>query len=242
MQESIALTWSTLTARLKNLRAGAAYAGLLLLAVILSALILRSGWSWAGLPVLMLLGYAFFRRDSALVYRWEDAVLARWGASDLCMGILIQTFRDHPGPLKATLKGMIASLPPNPDFLTPPSDAIKAERALFYARSGMQRARLARAATLNIGLASLPICAWLGFRQDARLLPLGLVPLALVPPVRALILARESRRLRAHRAALNPWNPAAIPDLLPRLKALEDAGLPSKTRETWIKTITEASA
>jgi hypothetical protein len=242
MQDSIALTWSTLTARLKNLRAGAACAGLLVLALILSALFLRSGWVLAGLPALMLLGYAFFRRDAALIYRWEDAVLARWGASDLCMGILVQTFRDHPGPLKATLQGMIASLPPNPDFLTPSPDAIKAERALFYARSGMQRARLARAATLNIALASLPVCAWLCHRHDARLLPLGLVPLVLVPPVRALILAREMKRLRARCAALAPWNPAAVPDLLPRLQAVDSTGMPSKAREAWNKTIMAASA
>jgi hypothetical protein len=242
MQESIALTWSTLTARLKNLRAGAACAGLVVLALILSAIIFRSGWVLAGLPALMLLGYAFFRRDAALVNRWEDAVLARWGASDLCMGILVQTFRDHPGPLKATLKGMIASLPANPDFLTPPPAGIKAERVLFYARSGMQRARLGRAAALNIALASIPLCAWLCHRHDARLLPLGLVPLILVPPVRALILARETKRLRARRAALAPWDPALVPDLLPRLKGLETTGLPSKTVESWLKTIMAAPA
>lgn len=237
MQESIALTWSTLTARLKNLRAGAACAGLGLVALILCALIFRSGWAWAGLPALMLLGYAFFRRDFNLVYRWEDSILSRWGASDLCMGILIQTFRDHPGPLKATLKGMIAHLPPNPDFLLPPLDAIKAERALFYARAGMERTRMGRAAILNVALASIPFCAWLAIRRDIRLSALALIPLALVPVLRALLLARETGRLRARREALAPWDPAAVPDLLPRLEALDGTGLPRRARETWVKTV-----
>jgi len=239
MQESIALTWSTLTARLKNLRAGAACAGLGLLALLISALGFRSGWTLAGLPALMLLGYLFFRRDFSLVYRWEDAVLARWGASDLCMGILVQTFRDHPGPLKATLKGMIAHLPANPDFLTPPLDAIKAERALFYARSGMQRARLARAAAFNFALSLLPLCAWIAFRHDPRLWPLAFILLGLIPPLRALILRREANRLRARCEALDPWNPSAVPDLLARLKALDGAGLPPGTREAWAKTVTD---
>lgn len=239
MQESIALTWSTLTARLKNLRMGALCAWLGLIAMFLYAYYSESGWAWAGLPALVFLGYAFFRRDSELVYRWEEAVLARWGASDLCMGILVQTFRDHPGPLKATLKGMIAHLPPNPDFLTPPPDAIKAERALFYARSGMQRARMARSAALNIALASLPLGAWICFRQNPRLLPLALLPLGLVPPLRVLILAHEQRRLRRQCQALSPWNPAAVADLVPRLEALDATGLPRRAREAWLKTVAD---
>jgi hypothetical protein len=209
--------------------------------LILCALLFRSGWALAGLPALMLLGYAFFRRDFGLVYRWEDAVLARWGASDLCMGILVQTFRDHPGPLKATLKGMIAHLPANPDFLTPPPDAIKAERAIFYARSGMQRARLDRAAALNFVLASLPFCAWIAFRHDPRLWPSAFILLGLIPPLRVLILKREAKRLRARRAALDPWNPAGVPELIPRLMALDGAALPSGTREAWAKTVTQGS-
>jgi hypothetical protein len=240
MQESIALTWTTLTARLKNLRAGAACAGLAVLALLICGVWSRSGWTLAGLPALMLLGYAFFRRDSRLIYRWEDSVLARWGASDLCMGILVQTFRDHPGPLKATLKGMIAHLPPNPDYLTPPSDAIKAERALFFARSGIQQARLARAAALNTALATLPLSAWLGLRHEYRLAALALLPLALALPLRSLLLARASARLRARRAALSPWNPASVPDLIPRLKALDWEGLPATARENWEKTLARA--
>jgi hypothetical protein len=237
MQESIALTWSTLTARLKNLRAGAVCAGLGLLALLISAFVFRSGWTLAGLPALMLLGYAFFRRDARLVYRWEDAVLARWGASDLSMGILVQTFRDHPGPLKATLKGMIEHLPPNPDYMTPPPDAIKAERALFYARSAIHHARMARAAALNAAVALVPWGAWIGYRQDPRLLPLALLPLALVLPLRKLILVRETARLRARCAGLGPWDPSAVPDLLPRLEALEGEGLPEATRNVWIRTV-----
>jgi hypothetical protein len=240
MQESIALTWFTLTARLKNLRTGAACAGFGLVALILCALFLRSGWTLAGLPALMLMGYGFFRRDSHLVYQWEDAILARWGASDLCMGILVQTFRDHPGPLKATLKGMIAHLPPNTDYLTPPFDAIKAERALFYTRTEMQNARMARTAILNIALSSLPLCAWICFSLDPRLLPLALIPLGLVPPLRSLMLAWETKRLRARCGALAPWNPRTVPDLIPRLEALEGTGLAPGTRETWVKTVAEA--
>ncbi len=241
MQESIALTWSTLNARLKNLRAGAACAGLGLLALLVSALWFRSGWTLGGLPALMLLGYVFFRRDFGLVYRWENAVLARWGASDLCMGILVQTFRDHPGPLKATLKGMIAHLPANPDFLTPPPDAVKAERAIFYARSGMQRARLDRAAALNFVLASLPICAWIAFRHDPRLWPSAFILPGLIPPLRALILRREANLFRTRCEAMDPWNPAAAPEWIPRLKALDGTGLPPGTREAWVKTVTDGN-
>jgi hypothetical protein len=240
MQESIALTWSTLNARMKNIRAGAACAALAVLASLLSAIFIRSGWCLAGLPVLMLVGYAFSRRDLGLVYRWENAILESWDTTDLCMGILVRTFRDYPGPLSGTMKAMVAQLPPNPDFLKPASDAIKAERALFYARSGMQQARMTRAALLHIALSSLPLCAWICFRHDPRLLPLALIPLGLVPPLRSLILARETKRLRARCETLAPWNPKTVPDLIPRLEALEAAGLPRGTREAWAKAVAEA--
>jgi hypothetical protein len=97
---------------------------------------------------------------------------------------------------------MIAHLPPNTDYLTPPPDAIKAERARFYARSGEQDTRMARAAILNIAISMLPFCAWICFRLDPRLLPLALIPLILVPPLRSLALTREAKWLRARCEAL----------------------------------------
>jgi len=224
VQEAIALTWSTLTARLKNLRAGAACAGACLLFLILAAAIWRSGWVLAGLPALMILGFAFFRRDADLLFRWEDRILAAWGASDLCMGILAQTFREHPGPLKATLKGMIANLPPNPDYLTPPPDVLKAERALFWARSTAQRIRLERAAALNLALSSVPWLAWMCVRQDARLLPLAAIPLALVLPARAVLASLGRSRLRARLKSLEPWDRSKAGDLEARWRALDGSG------------------
>jgi hypothetical protein len=148
------------------------------------------------------------------------------------MGILAQTFREHPGPLKATLKGMIASLPPNPDYLTPPPDRIKAERYLFWVLSASQRMRLERAAVLNLALSSIPWLAWVCARRDARLLPLALVPVALVPPVRALLAGLERRRLRARVTALEPWDRTKSGDLRERLRALDWSGAPASWRNS----------
>jgi hypothetical protein len=185
----------------------------------------------------MIIGFAFFRRDAALVFRWEDRVLSLWGASDLCMGILVQTLRNHPGPLKATLKGMISHLPPNPDYLTPPMEAIQAERCVFRFRSALQRLRLARAAVLNVSLACIPWLAWACAREDMRRLPLALGPLLLVFPAWKLLSWIEGRRLANRLAGLAPRTPGARAEIAARLRALADCGLPGNVREKWIASI-----
>lgn len=236
MQEAIALTWSTLTARLKNLRAGAVCAGLGLFLLIIAALWLRSGRVLAGLPLLMLVGIAFFHRDAYLVYRWGDRILASWGASDLCMGILVKTFRDHPGPLKATLKGMIGQLPANPDFLLPPPAAIRAERILFWAQASLHRLRFERSAALNLAVSAIPVLAWEAFRRDSRLLPAALAPLALVPPARALLARMELARLRARLRALGK-EAGEAEDLPSRLEALDGGRLPAGLKAAWLRAV-----
>lgn len=233
MQESIALTWSTLNARLKNLRAGAATAGCLLAALLALAMFLRSGWLWAGAPLLALVGYGFFLRDQNLLFAWEDKVLALWGNSDLSMGILVQTLAGHPGPLQATLKSMIAHLPPNPGYINPPAEAIRAERRLFWTRCALQEIRLHRAGLLNVAGAGLPLALWFGYREGWAWLPVSLAPVALAMVARAW----------AARAGLRRWERrnAALPDDKPheagfteRMEGLDWSGIPEsvKTRMT----------
>ncbi len=247
MQESIAETWATLTARLKNLRLGAALAGLGAALLLFAALWWRSGWLWWGVPALVALAYGFFRRDAALLFRWEDGLYARWGVSDFCMGIFLETFEKNPGPLKATLRSMIADLPPNPDYLTPPPEEIRRHRALYWHRFAVEQLRLRRGFALSLAASCVPGCAWTLSRQDIRLIAFGLLPLVLIPPLRKLAGYRVRRnlgqRLTAHFATLP--SPAADrpvgrdPEFLRRLREAPRTGLPGKEVERLERVFTD---
>lgn len=226
MQESIAITWSTLTARLKNLRAGAAAAGLALALLIVLGLWLRTGWVWAGLPVLAAIGYAAFARDQRLVFSWEDRVLALWGTSDLCMGILVQTLSNHPTPLNNTLKSMIAFLPENEDYLPPAPGVAESQRLRFWTRAMLAEARLHRAAALNLALACLPFLLWFCARQGPAWLALAGLPLVVIPPSRRLALALARRRWDRRRAAIASWQPASSEESGTYLDGLDWSRLP----------------
>lgn len=239
MQESIALTWSTMTARLKNLRAGAAAAGIALALILALAAVFRSGWVWAGLPLLAAIGYAAFWRDQRLVFAWEDRVLALWGTSDLCMGILVQTLATHPSPLSNTLKSMIAHLPENKDFLPPKAGDAEALRSLFWVRTFLTEARLHRAAALNLACAALPWLFWICFREGSVWIPLSAIPLALLPLARIAALAEARRRWDLRRAALAGWKPASVEDFRARLDALDWSGLPAGLKPAIATAITE---
>lgn len=230
MRESIALTWATLNARLRNLRAGAIVASSFLVLAIIAALWLRSGWVWSALPMLAALGAGFFWRDQRLVYRWEDSVLAAWGGTDLCMGILVKTMAEYPGALKKTLKAMVAHLPENKDYLIPHPDSIKAERCLFWIRTCLDEMRLLRAATLNLALASLPLILWLCLRRGPEWLPLAALPLAAIPIARWAILAAGLRRWSLRTRAIAPWKPVSAAEFTVRMEALDWSRLPARLK------------
>lgn len=226
MDEAVALTWSTLTARLKNMRAGAICAGSGLATLIVAALVFRSGRLWCGLPLLAGVGWFFFLRDHKLVFAWEDRVLELWAQEKVVMGIFSSTFANNPSPLKRTLQAMVAHMPPDTDFLPPAPEVASAGRCLFWTRAMLQEARLHRGAALNLLLASLPLSIWAGVSPEGAWMAAALLPLALILPARQALLALSLRRWSIRKSALGPWRPEDPAAFSARLDGLDWAGMP----------------
>jgi hypothetical protein len=230
MQESLALTWKTLEARLRNFRFGSASALAALLALAALAIGLRSPWVTLGLPVPILLGAVFLERDRRLLFAWEDRVLALWGASDLSMGVLARTLADFPHPLKQSLRAMAEGLPENGDYRIPDPAGLAAQRCLFWTRSLLEEMRLLRAAVWGLALACLPFSLW-WFSVNVRYGWLfGLAPLAAVPLGHAIGFRRARQAWRLRRAGL-PSSPLALPaDRAERLESLDWTRVPARWR------------
>ena len=232
MQEAIDLTWATMTARLKNLRFGALASLATLMMLILFAVILRSWWVLAGLPVLMLLGIFFVHREQGILFAWEDRVLALWGASDLCMGIFTQTMNNHPHALKQSLKSLVATLPENADFLVPPPDRIKAYRWLFWTRSLAQEIRFGRAAAFNLILSCLPVCIWAVSGSGWPWILLGVSPICALPMAETLITRLAVWRWEKRGKGLGEWRRESLPDLGKRWEAIDWSRVPAGVKKT----------
>ncbi|HKP96260.1 MAG TPA: hypothetical protein VJ385_10920 [Fibrobacteria bacterium] len=230
MQEAIALTWKTMSDRLRNLRFGALASLGTAIALILCAFFLRSWVVLAGLPVLILSGVFFAHREQKILFTWEDRVLALWGGSDLCMGIFVQTMANHPHALKRSLKSLVASLPENADYLVPPADRIKAYRWLFWTRSLLQQIRFARAAAFHFILACLPVSLWYVSGAGWPWILLGLSPICALPLAESFLAWAGMRRWKRLATGLGAWDPGALPDFAARLEGLDWTRIPARTR------------
>ncbi len=233
MEEAIALTWSTMTARLKNLRLGAIFSLTSILIMILVAIVFRTWWVLAGLPALILSGSLFMYREQKILFAWEDRVLALWGDSDLCMGIFAQTMANHPHALNKSLRSLVAPLPENTDYLVPSMDRIKTYRWLFWTRSLLQETRFLRAAAFNFILACLPVCLWYVWRGGWPWLLLGLSPICALPLAESLVTGWGRRRWEKRVAGLGAWDAEGLPDLGKRLEAMDWSRVPKGWRE-WM--------
>lgn len=231
MQEAIELTWSTMTARLKNLRFGA-LAGLgAAVLFILLALFLRSGWVLAGLPALISVGVIFVYREHRLLFAWEDRVLALWGKSDFCMGIFIQTMANHPHALKSSLKSLVAALPENPDYLVPPIDRIKAYRWLFWTRSLAQAIRFSRSAAFNLILSCLPFTFWYLSGAGWPWILMGVSPICALPLAESALSGLSLRRWEKRVSGLGEWKPEALADFDARREAVDWSRVPVRIKQ-----------
>ncbi|MDB5105343.1 MAG: hypothetical protein JWP91_3032 [Fibrobacteres bacterium] len=228
MEEAIALTWKTMTDRLRNLRFGALASLASLVLMLILAIAFRRGWVLGGLPALILLGTWFVHREQKLLFGWEDRVLALWGASNLCMGILSQTLSNHPHSLKKSLKSMAANLPENPDFITPPEGHILAHRRLFWTRSLLQDIRFLRAAAFNLTLAVLPVSIWSVWSEGWPGLLLGLTPVCALPIMDSLMTQLKIRAWKKRLAGEKPGSDASLPDYQARLAALDWSRIPPR--------------
>src|SRR5690606_23299098 len=185
--------------RLRNLRIGAFTMLAFLAAAMVAALTLGTAQVSAVFPALAGAGVIFMRRERAILFAWEDRILALWGASDLCMGILRQTFMNHPHALKRSLKSLAAGLPENADFVVPPAPEIQSHRALFRTRTLLQDIRFSRAAALLFAAACVPAALLFAHaRGGVGLWPVGAAPLAAVPPVREILARFAICRWRRH--------------------------------------------
>ena len=231
MEEAIALTWSTMTARLKNLRFGALASLATAVILIVLTLILRSGWVLAGLPVLLLLGTFFVYREQKIIFAWEDRVLALWGTSNLCLGILAQTMNNHPHTLKQSLKSLVAPLPENADFLVPPIDRIKVYRWLFWTRSLAQEIRFGRAAAFNIILSCLPVCIWAVSASGWPWILLGVSPICALPMAETVLTRLAVWRWEKRGKGLGEWSADALKDFQARMDAMDWSRVPAGVKE-----------
>jgi hypothetical protein len=224
MDEAVALTWSTLNRRIRNLRAGAIAVGLGLAALILAAALWRSGWALAGIPLLFLATSVCHARDLKLAFAWEDRVLALWAEDKVVMGIFATAFAHQQGQVKAILQGMLAHLPVIAPTFSPPPDSIRADRCLFWIRSAFHEARLYRGSAAAILVACAPFAAWLGWKQDRGGPALGLLPLALILPARYWLLAWARARCLKRCRSLAPWKPDT--GFAQRVETLDARGTP----------------
>jgi hypothetical protein len=235
MEEAIALTWKTMTDRLRNLRAGAiaSLSGIILM--IVCALVFRSGWVLAGLPGLILVGIVFVYREQRILFAWEDRVLALWGDSDLCMGIFVQTMANHPHALKQSLKSLVATLPENADYLVPPLERIRGYRWLFWTRSVLQEIRFVRAAAFTFILACIPLCLWRFVGEGWPWLLLGISPICALPFVEDVLTRLRFKRWERRVRGLGAWSPEALPGFTTLLDAMDWGRIPARLKASILK-------
>lgn len=202
-------SWTTLAARLRNLRRTAITAAGLGIAILLSALIGWSFWYLWGLAVLPLIGFAYVRRERRMVDGWENQLLDMWATGGLYLGVVVKTLALHPTPLKSTLDGMLDLLPKEEETRKAAPAFIGQRRVLAATRQSLETRRWIRgcgcylsACALGLGLAlSQAVSIRLG-----ALTALGLwIPIAAAWTI-ALGLERKQWRNRLRRIrGETPW-------------------------------------
>ncbi len=231
MQDAIAFTWHTLTARLRNLRRGS-FACLILAAMLVILTALKpSWWDLAGLPLFLLTGFYFLYRDQKLVFDWEAHVLSQWSQPDFVMGIFVQAFADNPHALKNSLKSMVSALPADPDYRKPTPEQILLTKSLFLTRKAAQESRLFRSMARNIALATLPLLIAWAYRLAGPLRLFFLVPVLLYPAVQALIGKRVYLGWHRKLSDLGPMGPEATAAFSTQMKNLDWKKIPGP----WVR-------
>lgn len=228
MQDAIAFTWQTLTARLRNLRIGS-FTCLILAVLIGMAVILRpSWWALAGLPVFLLCGFFFLYRDQSLVFTWEAYILDQWSQPDFVMGIFIQAFANNPHALKNSLKSMVSALPADPDYRKPAPEQIRLAKRLFLTRKAAQEIRLFRSVARNAALAALPVLCLDAYRAEGLLRLYFLGPVLLYPAMQDLIGRLITEGWRKRLANLEPMGPEEKINFIAQMKSLDWNKVPKR--------------
>lgn len=167
MQEALDLTWSTLNARMRNYRIAAVLVLASATIVGIALVVFRSAWVLVVVPILPAVVLAFLGRDTALVHRWEEGVLDRWTSGDLPLEIFAQALSANPGPLRASLKSMIGSLPLESGNASPTPEESTRVKKRFGESRFRQESRMLRAWCLALSL-SLVVAGILAYDGNPK--------------------------------------------------------------------------
>lgn len=138
------LTWTTVNARLRNLKWTAFELAALLVVVPAVAVVFQSFLFLVGLFLLPLLGFHFAWKDQRLVAAWENRILDWWSHGDMPMAILVTTITLQPNPLQKSLREMFHLLPSQKENGAPSKEEAEKSLAMAAARQAQEMRRLAR--------------------------------------------------------------------------------------------------
>jgi hypothetical protein len=156
------------------------------------ALLVRSTLPLAGLALLVPICGVFFFVDHRVVDHWRSRLLSGWVVRDLDITALCQVLRSHPALPKATMEGMLATLPSAQDLTTEQRISTPTRRAIAACALANSRSQSDTLA-LKTGSAALTGGALIGAVVLGRLEPLGILAGLLAVPV----LGVRSRRRRS---------------------------------------------
>jgi hypothetical protein len=146
------------------------------------ALLARSTPPLTGLALLVPICGAFFFADHRVVDHWRSRLLSGWVVRDLEITALRLALRSHPALPKATIEGMLATLPAAQDLTAEQRISTPTRRAIAASAVASFRSQSDTLA-LKTGAAALTGGALIGAVVLGRLEPLGILAGLVAVPV-----------------------------------------------------------